>query len=69
MLKDSALMGMFPSTPSSTKRTIVNMISSFSYDPKGKQFVETSSLSLHEEFYDSIQSVSDVPIDDLNLVA
>ena len=47
MLKDSALMGVFPSTPSSTKKTTVNMISSFNYDPKGKQVVETSSLSPH----------------------
>ena len=45
------------------------MISSFNYDPKGKQVVETSSLSLHEAFYDAIQSISDVPMDDLCWVA
>ena len=44
------------------------MISSFNYDPKGKQVVETSSLSPHEAVYDAIQSISDVPTDDLHLV-
>ena len=54
MLKESALMGVFPSTPSSIEMETVNMISSFNYDPKGKQVVETSSLSPHEAVYDSI---------------
>ena len=45
------------------------MISSFNYDPNGKQVVETSSLSPHEAVYDAIQSVSDVPTDDPHLVA
>ena len=45
------------------------MISSFNYDPNGKWVVETSSLSPHEAVYDAIQSISDVPIDDLHLVA
>ena len=45
------------------------MISSFNYDPKGKQVVETSSLSPHEAIYDAIQYVSDVPTYDLHLVA
>ena len=69
MLKDSALMGMFPSAPSSTKMTTVNTISWFSYDPKGKQVVDTSSLNPHEAVYDAIQFVSNVPTDDLHLVA
>ena len=69
MLKDSTLMGVFPSTPSSIEMAIVNMMSSFNYDPKGKQVVETSSLSPHEAVYDAIQYVSNVPTDDLHLVA
>ena len=69
MLKDSALMGVFPSTPSSIEMAIVNMISSFSYDPKGKQVVDTSSLSPHEAVYDAIHSISNVPTDDIHLMA
>ena len=45
------------------------MISSFNYDPKGKQVVVTSSLNPHEAVYDAIESVFDVPTDDLHLVA
>ena len=48
MLKDSSLMGIFPSTPPNTDTETVNMISSFDYDPKGKQIVESTSLSPHE---------------------
>ena len=62
-------MGVFLSTPSSTETITVNMISSFNYDPKGKQVVEKSSLSSHGAVYDVIQYVSDVPMDDLHLVA
>ena len=62
-------MGMFPSAPSSIEMTIVNMISSFSYDPKGKQVVETFSLNPHEAVYDAIQSVFDVITYDLHLLA
>ena len=69
VLKDSALMGVFPSTPSSTKTITINMISSFGYDPKGKQVVESSSCSLHDVVYDAIQSIFDTHVDDLHLVA
>ena len=62
-------MGVFPLAPSSTEVTTVNMICLFSYDPKCKQVLETFSLSLHEPVYDSIQSISNVPTDDLHLVA
>ena len=61
-------MGVFPSTPSSTEMTTVNMISSFGYDPKGKQVVESSSHSLHEVVYYAIQYISNDHIDDLHLV-
>ena len=69
MLKDSALMGVFPSTPSSVEMETVNMIYSFNYDPKGKKVVEASYLNPHEAVYDAIQSVSNVPTYDLHLVA
>ena len=36
---------------------------------KGKEIVESSSMSPHEALYDSIQSVSDAYIDDHQLVA
>ena len=45
------------------------MISSFSYDPKGKQVVETSSLGPREAVYDANQFVFDVLTDDLHLMA
>ena len=48
MPRDSSLMGIFPSNPPNTETTTVNMISSFDYDPKGKQIVESTPLSLHE---------------------
>ena len=69
MLKESTLMGLFPLAPSSIEMMIVNMISSFGYDPKGKQVVDSSSHSLHEEIYDAIQSIFDEYIDDLYLMA
>ena len=37
MLKDSSLMGIFPSTPPNTDTAIVHMIASFDRDPKGEQ--------------------------------
>ena len=40
ILKDSTLMGVFPSAPSSTDTATINMISMFRYDPKVKQVVE-----------------------------
>ena len=36
MLKDSSLMGIFPSTPPNTDSVTVHMIASFNYEPKGK---------------------------------
>ena len=39
MLKDSSLMGIFPSNPPNIETATVNMISSFDYDPKGKQIL------------------------------
>ena len=69
MLKDSALMGVFPSYPSSIETTTINMISSFGYDPKGKQVVDSSSCTPHEAFYNAIESISEAHIDYLHLVA
>ena len=68
MLKDSSLMGIFPSTPPNKDTVTVNMISSFDYDPKGKQIVESTSLSLHEEMYNVIQTLFDDHTDELHLV-
>ena len=61
MLKDS--------TPPNADTVMVNMISLFYYDPKGKQIVESTSLSPHEEMYNIIQTLSDNHTDDLHLVA
>ena len=68
MLKDSSLMGIFPSTPPNIDTAKVNMIASFYYEPKGKQIVESTSLSLHEEMYNIIQTLSDDHTDELHLV-
>ena len=46
MLKDSSLMGIFSSNPPNTEMAMVNMISSSDYDPKGKQIVGSTLLSL-----------------------
>ena len=42
MLKDSSLMGIFPSTPPSMDSATVHMIASFDYEPKGKHIVEST---------------------------
>ena len=68
MLKDSSLMGIFSSNPPNTDTTTINMISSFGYDPKGKQIVESTSLSPHEETYNVIQTLSDDQTNELHLV-
>ena len=47
----------------------VHMIVSFDYEPKGKKFVESTSLSPHKAMYDTIQKFSDDHTDDLHLVA
>ena len=47
-------MGIFPSTPPSTDTATVHMIASFDYEPKGKKFVDSTSLSPHEAMYDTI---------------
>ena len=62
-------MGIFPCTPPNTDTTTVHMITSFDYEPKGKQVVESTSLSPHEAMYDTIQTFSDDHTDDLHLVA
>ena len=69
MLKDSSLMGIFPSTPPNMDFTTLHMIASFDCEPKGKQVVESTSLISHEAMYDTIQTLSDDHTDDLNLVA
>ena len=68
-LKDSSLMDIFPSTPTNIDTSIVNMISSFDYDPKGKQIVESTLLSPHEEMYNVIQTLFDEQTDELHLMA
>ena len=45
------------------------MIASFHYEPKGKQIVESTSLSLHEEMYNVMQTLSDDDTDELHLMA
>ena len=42
MLKDSSLMGIFPSTLPNIDTMMVNMIVSFDYEPKGNNVVESS---------------------------
>ena len=69
MLKDSSLIGIFLSNPPNIETTMVNMIYSFDYDPKGKQIVESTSLSLHEEMYNFIQTLSNDHTNELHLVA
>ena len=44
------------------------MIASFDYDPKGKQIIESTSLSLHEEMYNIIPTLFDDHTDELHLV-
>ena len=62
-------MEIFPSNPPNTDMTMVNMISSFDYDPKGKKIVGSTSLSPSEEMYNVIQTLSDDHTNDLHLVA
>ena len=62
-------MGIFPSTPPSMDTMTVHMIASFDCEPKGKQVVESTSLSSHEAMYDTIQNFSDDHTDELHLVA
>ena len=69
MLKDSSLMGVFPSTPPSTDSTSVNMITSFDYEPKGHYVFESTSLIPHKAMYDAIQPSFDDHTNDLHLVA
>ena len=45
------------------------MIASFDSEPKGKQIVDSTSLSPHEEMYNIIQTLSDDHTDELHLVA
>ena len=69
MLNDSSLMGIFPSTPPNKDTTTVHMIASFYCEPKGKQVVDSTSLSSHEALCDTIQTFSDDHTDDLHMVA
>ena len=69
MLKDSSLMGIFPSTPPSMDTTVVHMITSFDYEPKGKHVVESTSLSPQKAMFDTIQTFFDDHTDDLHIVA
>ena len=62
-------MGVFPSSPPSTKVATVNMISMTSHSPKGKEIVESSSLGPYEALYDVIQSAFDFHFDDIHLAA
>ena len=62
-------MGIFPSTPPNTDTATVNMIASSNCEPKGKQIVDSTSLSLHEEMYNIIQTLYDDHTDELHLVA
>ena len=62
-------MGIFPSTHPSMDTAIVHMIASFDYETKGKQVVDSTSLSPHEAMYDTIQTFSNDHTDDLHLVA
>ena len=62
-------MGIFPSTPPNMDTVTVHMIASFDHDHKGKQIVESTSISPHEAMYDTIQTFSDDHTDDLHLVA
>ena len=68
MLKDSKLMGVFPSTPPSMEVVNVNMISTTVHSPRDKEVVESSSLGPYEALYDVVQSAFDVHSDDLHLV-
>ena len=65
----STLMGVFPSTPPSTKVETMNMISTTRHSPKDKEVVESSSHVPYEALYDVVQSTFDVQPDDLHLVA
>ena len=60
-------MGIFSSNPPNTETVTVNMISLF--DPKRKQIVGSTSLSLHEATYNVNQTLSDDHTNDLHLVA
>ena len=62
-------MGIFPSTPPNMDTMTVHMIASFDYEPKGKQVVDSTSLTPHEAMYDTIQTFFDGHTNDLHLVA
>ena len=69
MLKDSSLMGIFPSTPPSIDIAIVHMIASFDIEPQGTNVVESTLLSPHEAMYDTIQTCFDDHTDNIHLEA
>ena len=69
MLKDSALMGVFPFAPPGMEVATMNMISTTGYSTNGKGVVGSSSLGLYEALYDVVQSAFNVQLDDIHLVA
>ena len=69
MLKDSSLMGIFPSTPPSTNTATVHMIASFDIEPQGTNVVESTLLIPCKAMYDTIQTCSDDHTNDIQLVA
>ena len=62
-------MGVFPSAPASTKAATMNMISTTSHSPKGKEVVESSSLGPYEALYDVAKYSCNFHYDDIHLVA
>ena len=62
-------MGIFPSTPPSMDTATVRMIASFDIEPQGKNVIESTSLSLHEAMYVTIQTCSDDHTNEIHLVA
>ena len=68
-IKDSTLMGMFPSASPTTEVATMEMISTTGYSSKGKEVVESSSLGPYEVMYDVVQSASNVQPDNIHLIA
>ena len=69
MLKDSSLMGIFPSTPPSMDTATIHMITQFDIEPLSTNVVDSTLLILHEAMYDTIQTCSDDHTNDIHLVA
>ena len=69
MVKDSTLMGVFPSTHPSMEVENINMVSTNGHIPRGKEVVGSSSQGPCKALYDVVQSAFDVHSDYLHLVA